>query len=836
MSKGSFATTRVAVIFDNEVRPDTTGGYCLRALEQICEPTHVHPRDLHELESGYDLYLNVDDSFRYLLPDRLRPSAFWVIDTHLQYAWDRHKACAFDWVFAAQKNGADKLRADGIESAHWLPLACDPGIHRLNPEIEAENDVVFVGNIFPGPRKDLLERVAREFPKHFIGQAFFDEMADRFSSGKILVNRSIRDDVNMRVFEATASGRLLVTNDLSKNGQEELLRDGEHLVTYGSVDEAIEKMRHYLANDAEREAIAAAGAEEVRRNHSYAERMGRLLRAIGEAGAGEGQTFAPRRESRPLTSVLVLAFNEEKYNRMCVESIRRYTRAPYELILIDNGSTDGTLEYFRSVPGAKVIENGENLGFAGGFNRGIEAASGDFVVLLNNDTLLTEGWLETMLDAFEANPKLGVAGPTSNCISGPQLVKDARYSDENDLQKFARLRSLEHKGEVERVSRITGFCMMISRNTIDRIGLLDTRFGIGNFEDDDYCVRAKLSDFQIGICHDVFIHHFGSVTFRATGQDYAALLEKNQKIFREKWAKASAREEKAETSRPMEAVGRDETHEATEATDSERPDATLREQRIQKGHAAFIRAEKLREQGKIEEAGQLYLAAAALLPEDPAPLERLGELLLGNGAPAEAAKVYEKLLEVAPASAEAAMRLGIAWARAGREAEAVEQLERTVLEHPLAPSERALILAWAGDTRLRLGDAGGAERVFLAALEAAPDQPDLHDGLGRVLVVAGREREAIEAFRQAAALPGANPRFSGNLGAALWSTGEREEAFRTLRGAVEAGCDDAVVIENLATCAVELDCAAEALQLLEKARERWGSSPPAWFETLEAAV
>ncbi len=182
------------------------------------------------------------------------------------------------------------------------------------------------------------------------------------------------------------------------------------------------------------------------------------------------------------------------------------------------------------------------------------------------------------------------------------------------------------------------------------------------------------------------------------------------------------------------------------------------------------------------------------------------------------------------------MRLGIAWARAGREAEAIGQLERTVLEHSLAPSERALILAWSGDARLRLGDADGAERVYRAALDAAPEQPDLHDGLGRVLVAAGREHEAVDAFRRAVALPGADPRLSGNLGAALWSAGEREDAFRTLRDAVAAGCEDAVVVENLATCAVELDCAAEALAVLESAREQCGSTPPPWLEALDAAV
>ena len=104
---GVFASARVAVIFDDRARPDTTGAYCLRALQRLCQVDHVRPDTIHRLEpEGHDLFLNIDDSFRYLLPARLRPAAWWCIDTHLQYEWDLHKARTFDHVFAAQRNRA----------------------------------------------------------------------------------------------------------------------------------------------------------------------------------------------------------------------------------------------------------------------------------------------------------------------------------------------------------------------------------------------------------------------------------------------------------------------------------------------------------------------------------------------------------------------------------------------------------------------------------------------------------------------------------------------------------------------------------------------------------
>lgn len=823
-----FTGARVAVIFDNQARPDTTGFYCLRALEKICQATHVLPAKVHTLEPGFDLYLNIDDSLRYLVPARLRPSAFWVIDTHLQLAWDCHKARAYDWVFAAQKNGAAALRSEGLEGASWLPLACDPELHRRHPEVECDRDVVFVGNVFPGPRQELLESMARSFPNHFFGRAFFDEMAALLSTGRILLNRSIRDDVNMRVFEGCAAGRLLLTNDLHENGQEELLRRGKHLITYRSIPEAVDKVRFYLDNEEEREQIAARGAAHAHAEHTYAARMRTILETAGKAGAGEGQAFGLTRTEHPLTSILILAWNQEKYNRMCVESLRRYTRAPYELILIDNASTDGTLEFFRSVPGAQVIANQENLGFAGGFNCGIEAAQGEYVVLLNNDTLLTAGWLETMLDAFGEHPELGVAGAVSNCISGPQLVPNVPYRDETEMQAFALERQRQFGSRVDPVARITGFCMMISRPTLDRVGLLDTRFGVGNFEDDDYCLRTRLEGLQVGIVPGSFVHHYGSVSFRASGEDYKGLLERNQQVFREKWADVIERKGAPDPAQ-TEPTG---TQMPAPATDPGAAQAARRE----KGQAAFAQAEKCHSEGRIEAAGQAYLTAATCLPQDPAPLERLGALLLEHGAPVEAAEVYERLVELAPASADVAIRLGIAWARAGQHGAALRQLEKTALSHALAPSERALVLAWAGDARLQLDDSMGALAVFDAALELSPAQADLHDGRGRALVGCGRDEEAITSFQEALRAPDADARFHGNLGAALWNTGRKAEALEALQNAIERGCDDAIVAENYTACALELGQAEVAISTLRRTVERWGEAGAGWIRDLEGAV
>ncbi len=238
---------RIAIIFDTTLRPETSGVYCKRALERHVEVQHFQPHELDQIPTtGFDLYLNIDDGLRYHLPPDCRPSAFWAVDTHLDFDRCRDKAPRFDLVFAAQRDGVDLLKRIGVHSASWLPLACDPEIHRKHEGAAKQFDVAFVGNIFPGPRADLLALIQRRYKNTFIGQAYFDDMARTYSAARITFNRSIRNDVNMRVFEAVACGSMLMTNCLSDNGLSELFRDGVHLATYREGDDLLDKLAFYL--------------------------------------------------------------------------------------------------------------------------------------------------------------------------------------------------------------------------------------------------------------------------------------------------------------------------------------------------------------------------------------------------------------------------------------------------------------------------------------------------------------------------------------------------------------------------------------------------------------
>jgi GT2 family glycosyltransferase/tetratricopeptide (TPR) repeat protein/2-polyprenyl-3-methyl-5-hydroxy-6-metoxy-1,4-benzoquinol methylase len=252
----------------------------------------------------------------------------------------------------------------------------------------------------------------------------------------------------------------------------------------------------------------------------------------GPLPKGEGVSFEGFNQG--LTSVVMLTNNQLEYTKLCLASIRSRTDEPYEVIVVDNGSTDGTVEYLNALDGVRLIVNPENRGFPAAVNQGIREARGEYVLLLNNDCVVTTGWLSRMLDALNSSPDVGLAGPYSNCVSGEQQIPvDYRLLEEID--GFAWDWGQRHVGQRIETDRLVAFCLLVKRSVIERVGLLDERFGLGNFEDDDFCRRALAAGFKAAIAEDAFVHHFGSVTYKAMGIDFGALIDHNQRLFNEKW-------------------------------------------------------------------------------------------------------------------------------------------------------------------------------------------------------------------------------------------------------------------------------------------------------------
>ena len=240
-------------------------------------------------------------------------------------------------------------------------------------------------------------------------------------------------------------------------------------------------------------------------------------------------------------SIVLPAHNQLDYCRACIASLRRCTPEPHRLILVDNGSTDGVGAYFDSVAGATVVHSPENLGFAAGVNLGIARAEGH-VLLLNSDTLLTPGWLARLTRALHATvpgaPNTALVGPVTNCAPGPQQLDGLHLQTEAEIDAFAMRLARDCAGRVRSVNRLVGFCLLIHAQALAELGTLDERFGLGNFEDDDYCTRARRAGYGLVIAEDCFVYHHGGRTFAGMGLEGAAfqeLLETNRRRYAEKW-------------------------------------------------------------------------------------------------------------------------------------------------------------------------------------------------------------------------------------------------------------------------------------------------------------
>lgn len=278
--------TLAAVIFDNVLRHDTTGNYWLKAFRKgnhFSSIEHILPRDFSDpiLETEPVLYICIDDGIEVRMPSTWRPAIWHVSDTHLQYAWDLEKARDFDVVFAAQKQGCERLKEDGIENVFWLPMACDPDIHTPYEKTK-RYDLCFIGNLVGEDRRAYLSYLYHSYPNIYFGMAFGEAMALIYSQSRIVFNCSVRGDLNMRVFEAMACGAFLITDRAKDNGLDLLFKDGEDLVTYDNPKELKEKVDFYLEHPDKREEIADNGRRKVLAAHTYGDRVETMLEKTRE--------------------------------------------------------------------------------------------------------------------------------------------------------------------------------------------------------------------------------------------------------------------------------------------------------------------------------------------------------------------------------------------------------------------------------------------------------------------------------------------------------------------------------------------------------------------------
>ena len=243
----------------------------------------------------------------------------------------------------------------------------------------------------------------------------------------------------------------------------------------------------------------------------------------------------------PLVSVVILSYGDPELTKTAMHSLfdggPTYPRM--EVLIVDNGSSSSNLAGIKAFaagyPDVEVIENGSNLGFARGNNVGLERATGEYVLLLNNDTFVAPGAVHAMARHLRDNPEIGAVGPLTNNI-GNEAKVFVRYGDMDQMKKTTRRITLGYRGRFLDVGALGYFAVMFRRKDLESFGLLPLDYGLGMFEDDDHCRTIQSKGYVTAVAEDGFVHHHLSASFdRMDGSQKKALFERNREIFERKW-------------------------------------------------------------------------------------------------------------------------------------------------------------------------------------------------------------------------------------------------------------------------------------------------------------
>ncbi|RUT29149.1 glycosyltransferase family 2 protein [Paenibacillus zeisoli] len=252
-----------------------------------------------------------------------------------------------------------------------------------------------------------------------------------------------------------------------------------------------------------------------------------------EQGVRLGQeAFTSRFEG---TSIIIPTFNSRELLMNCIDSIEANTPMPYEIIVVDNASTDGTVEALRRRGGGiRVGVHQANLGFARAVNTGLMMSKGQNIAWLNPDMLVTEYWLNNMLLCLESRPDIGAVGPVTNNIEGPQQM-EVSYNTAAEMRTFAAKYNQKDSRRWELTDRLASFCVLMKRETLEKTGYFDEDYRLRNVENNDWMIRLRYLGRVMVIAGDSFIHHVTSQTGGAPGFEEGQINEENSRLLADKW-------------------------------------------------------------------------------------------------------------------------------------------------------------------------------------------------------------------------------------------------------------------------------------------------------------
>ncbi|MBU5611478.1 glycosyltransferase [Geomonas azotofigens] len=384
-----------------------------------------------------------------------------------------------------------------------------------------------------------------------------------------------------------------------------------------------------------------------------------------------------RPKVHPLTSIVVAAGDNAACARECLEGIERHTPEPHEVIVVFSGGDEAALadlqEFCAGRAGHLLIDCGGRSP-AAAFGAGLREAVGRELVLLHGDVVVTRGWLSRMLDTLAREGRAGLCGPMTNRADGLQGKVACSYRNLSELERCAETFAGTNYGRRIDVPRLSGFCLLFSRELLNEVGEPDGSFASDAWAE-DFSLAAALKGYGCVVAGDVFVHRYGT-------PDEDFLLHRERPLLERKWELAA-----------------------------QEPKLAARLLR----HRSEIEANRLARAGRLREAVDLLIEQGVRLASgDPAPYLALARTLAEAGESREALAV---LAHVPPGAAQATHLLRARCHEAGGETDqALAELERAAALDDAAPE----LIALQGTLALRTGERDRAEDLARRALVADP--------------------------------------------------------------------------------------------------------------------
>ena len=392
-----------------------------------------------------------------------------------------------------------------------------------------------VGQIQDNNYYEELVKMAQGYPIKFHTGISFNELKKLYSESSIYWHITgitkpdepgAQEHFGMTTCESMASGCVPVV--LATGGQPEIVKNGKNGFLINNLNELKEATNELIKSPS---MLKDMSEEAIERSKYFDDKKIQ-------------QEFYNIIAKTNKVSIIIVCWNNSQFTKDCIERLYEVTPTGFELIIVNNASTDNTLEVLNKLkekyPDIKIINSEENLGFAKGNNLGLKEVSGEYICFLNNDTLPQWGWLERMVDVMETKEDAGVVGGRLYFSekNGKWLIQHAGVEFINgETEHIGRFKedSMVRGVGIQEVEAVTGACMLVRKE----FAKFDEEYIRGYYEDVDLCMEVRKAGKKVYINHEAKLIHYEGQSQNIVKQNdkkkFDEVAENNKKRFHKKW-------------------------------------------------------------------------------------------------------------------------------------------------------------------------------------------------------------------------------------------------------------------------------------------------------------